>query len=95
MPDDWQAARARNHFSEIVDAAIEGRPQFIRRRDGNEVVVVSRRYFDRTKPNLKDYLLGAGYAEHLVDAFDTALAEARKQGPALAPRARRRAQSEK
>ena len=95
MSDSWQSARARNHFSEIVDAAIEGRPQFIRRRDGNEVVVVSRRYFDKTKPNLKTYLLGAGYVDDMVDAFDTALGEARKQGPALAPRPRRRAQSEK
>jgi PHD/YefM family antitoxin component YafN of YafNO toxin-antitoxin module len=86
MSDNWQAARARNHFSEIIEAAIAGRPQFIRRRDGHEVVLVSRDYFDRTKPNLKAYLLGAGYAEEQSDAFDAALREAREKGPTLAPR---------
>lgn len=86
MSDSWQAAQARSHFSEIVDAAIAGRPQFIRRRDGHEVVIVSRDYFDQTKPNLKTYLLSAGYAEDEDDAFDAALRKA-KEGPTLGPRA--------
>jgi prevent-host-death family protein len=86
MSDNWwQAAQARSHFSEIVDAAIAGQPQFIRRRDGREVVLVSRDYFEQTRPNLKSYLLGAGYAEDEGDAFDAALREAR-EGPTLAPR---------
>jgi prevent-host-death family protein len=51
MSDDvWQAAEARHRFSELVDAAVEGHPQFVRRRDGQEVVVVSRDYFEQTKP---------------------------------------------
>ena len=41
MSDDvWKAAEARHRFSDLVDAAVEGHPQFVRRRDGREVVVV-------------------------------------------------------
>jgi prevent-host-death family protein len=86
MPDNWQAAQARSHFSEIVDAAVEGRPQFIRRRDGNEVVVVSRDYFDSTKMDLKTYLLTAGYAGDEPDAFDEAMRDVRSRLPPIAPR---------
>jgi len=87
MSDSWQAAKARAHFSEIVDAAIEGKPQFIQRRDGHQVVLVSRGYFDRTKHNLKTYLLTAGFADDGADGFDSALREIRKTGPQLTPRA--------
>lgn len=86
MADNWQAAQARAHFSELLDAAVEGKPQFIHRRDGHEVVLVSRNYFDRTKMNLKTYLLTAGYAGDEPDAFDEAMREART-GPLLGPRA--------
>jgi hypothetical protein len=88
MSDNWQAAHARARFAELVEAAIEGRPQFIRRRDGHEVVLVSRDYFDRTKMNLKTYLLNAGFAGDEPDAFDAALRDART-GPQLRPRATR------
>ncbi len=37
-----QAAAARNRFTDIIDAAVGGEPQFVQRRDGKEVVVVSR-----------------------------------------------------
>jgi prevent-host-death family protein len=57
--NNWQAGQARARFAELVEAAIEGRPQFIRRRDGHEVVLVSRDHFERTKMNLKAYLLSA------------------------------------
>ena len=74
MSDDvWQAAEARHRFSEVVDAAVEGHPQFVRRRDGREVVVVSKEYFNQTKPNLKTYLVGAGYADEQDDVFDVAM----------------------
>ena len=86
MSDTWQAATARHQFSELVDAAVEGRPQFVRRRDGREVVVVSREYFEQTKPNLKSVLLSFRFGER-GDAFDRALGEARATlGPALKPR---------
>jgi PHD/YefM family antitoxin component YafN of YafNO toxin-antitoxin module len=83
---EWQATRARGAFSEIIDAAVLGSPQLIRRRDGKEVVVVSRDYFEASKPNLRDYLLTAGYAEG-HDAFDDALRHIRDVEPPLfAPR---------
>jgi len=90
MSDNWQAAQARAHFAELVDAAAEGKPQFIRRRDGHEVVLVSRDYFDRTKMNLKDYLLSAGYAGDEPDVFDDAMQTVRSRLPPLAPRSLRR-----
>lgn len=87
MGDFWQAAEARHRFSDVVDAAVEGRPQFVRRRDGREVVVVSREYFEETKPNLKSYLVGSGYAGEGDDAFDVAMRGVRRQGsPLLRPR---------
>lgn len=87
MADIWQAAEARHHFSEVVDAAVDGRPQFVRRRDGREVVIVSREYFEETKPNLKGYLVTSGYANPEDDAFDVAMRNVRSDGiPAFEPR---------
>jgi prevent-host-death family protein len=81
--DAWQAAEARHRFSELVDAAVEGRPQFVRRRDGREVVVISKEYFEQTKPNLKSYLVGSGYADEQEDAFDIAMRGVRSDSAAL------------
>jgi len=83
MANTWQAAEARHRFSEVVDAAVAGAPQVIRRRDGREVVVVSREYFERTKPSLKTALLTHGYAGEAEDAFDRALREVRAEGLGL------------
>ena len=66
----WQASAARNRLSEIIDQAVAGDPQFIERRDGKEVVVVSRDYFDRTKGNLKTFLLHETYAGPGEEEFD-------------------------
>ena len=84
---EWQATKARAGFAEIIDAAAAGSPQLIRRRDGKEVVVVSRDYFEAHKPNLRDYLLTSGYAdEH--DEFDEAMQKVRESSSAFfAPRA--------
>jgi hypothetical protein len=76
---EWQATKAREALPEIIDGAVAGIPQIINRRDGKEVVVVSREYFDATRPNLKDYLLRAGYADER-DAFDDALDQIRESG---------------
>jgi prevent-host-death family protein len=87
MTDTWQAAEARHRFSELVDAAVEGRPQFVRRRDGREVVVVSKEYFEDTKPNLKSYLVDSGYADEGDDAYDIAMRGVRTESsPLLQPR---------
>lgn len=82
MADTWPAASARHRFAEVVDAAVEGKPQFIRRRDGREVVVVSREYFEKTRPNLKSYLLESGHAGDEDDVFDLALRKVRSEAAA-------------
>jgi prevent-host-death family protein len=85
VSDAWQAGAARHRFSELVDAAVAGRPQIIRRRDGREVVVVSKEYYEQTKPNLKSVLLAHRFGER-GDMFDTVLNETRSTlGTALAP----------
>ena len=80
MANTWQAAEARHRFSEIVDAAVEGQAQFVKRRDGKEVVVVSRDYFEKTRPTLKTYLLTEGFAADGEDAFDKAMRDIRREG---------------
>ncbi len=77
----WKASDARQHMPQIIDAAVEGDPQFVRRRDGKEVVVVSRAYFDSTRPNLKMVLLSDGYSGDGEDAFDQILRDIREDGP--------------
>ena len=83
MTKTWQASDARQHFADLVEAAVHGEPQFVTRRDGKEVVVVSRSYFDKTRPTLKDYLLTAGFAEDGEDAFDRAMREIENEGGLL------------
>ena len=83
MTKVWQASDARQHFSDLVDAAVHGEPQFVTRRDGMEVVVVSRGYFDKTRPTLKDYLLTEGFAEDGEDAFDRAMRDIENEGGLL------------
>ena len=84
---EWPSTKARGAFSALIDAAVEGTPQLIRRRDGKEVVVISREDFEAGKPGLRDYLLTAGYSED-HDSFDDALAQIREDGAAiLIPRA--------
>ena len=78
---EWKATEAREALTDIIDAALEGTPQLIRRSDGKEVVVVSREEFLASISNLRDYLLTAGYAKD-HDAFDDALARVREGGPA-------------
>jgi prevent-host-death family protein len=85
VSDAWQAGAARHRFSELVDAAVAGRPQIIRRRDGREVVVVSKEYYEQTKPSLKSVLLSHRFGER-GDMFETVLNEARGTlGTALVP----------
>lgn len=85
MSDVWQAGAARHRFSELVDAAVDGQPQIIRRRDGREVVVVSKEYYERTKPSLKSVLLSHRFGER-GDLFDAVLEEARATlGSSLTP----------
>lgn len=86
MANTWQASSARHRFTDLVDAAVEGEPQFVKRRDGREVVVVSREYYERTLPTLAGYLLAGGVAPEGEDAFDCALKVIRAEGsPFITP----------
>lgn len=58
----WQATEARVHFPELIEGAMAGVPQIVKRRDGAEVVLVSRAYFDATRPSLRDFLLASAGA---------------------------------
>ncbi len=80
MTAHWQASEARHRFANLVDAAVKGEPQFVTRSDGREVVVVSREYFEKTRPTLKTYLLNEGVADEGEDAFDRALQDIRAEG---------------
>jgi prevent-host-death family protein len=83
--DAWQAAAARHRFSELMDAAVDGRPQVIRRRDGREVVVVSKEYYEQTKPSLKSVLLSLRFGER-GDTFEKTIETARAiVGSSLTP----------
>ena len=73
----WQSSVARGRLSEIIDQAVAGTPQFIQRRDGKEVVVVSREYYDRTKANLKTFLLHEGISGAGEDEFDAIMHDIR------------------
>jgi hypothetical protein len=42
--------------------------------------VVSKEYFEQTKPNLKSYLATAGYADLQDDAFDVVIRDVRRDG---------------
>jgi hypothetical protein len=49
--------------------------------------VVSKEYFEETKPNLKSYLVTSGYADSQDDAFDVAIRGVRRDGiPLFEPR---------
>ena len=87
MNDTWQAgARRGAGFPSSWNAAVEGKPQFVRRRDGREVVVVSKEYYEQTKPSLKSVLLSHRFGER-GDEFDQAIDTARSViGANLTPR---------
>lgn len=73
----WQVSEARSHFADVVDRALAGVPQVIRKRGGDEVVVVSKEAWDRAKPNLRDYLLSSSATAEEYEAFEQGLQRAR------------------
>jgi prevent-host-death family protein len=85
----WQAAAARAQLPAVMEAALAGKPQVIRKRSGQEVVVVSRADYDRMRPTIKEFLLrSAGAAGEDDDAaLEAALRQLRATGAmGLAPR---------
>jgi PHD/YefM family antitoxin component YafN of YafNO toxin-antitoxin module len=82
----WQFTKARANLSDVFDRAL-AEPQVIRHRNGDEVVIVSRKYFEDTKPTLKHALLASrGSGEQDDDPFDAALARIRAGGAAVLSR---------
>ena len=75
----WQASDARNNFPEVMRSALAGRPQAIRHRNGEEVVVLSRADFDAWRPTLKDFLVGGGPCGD-DDELENAISRNRAEG---------------
>jgi len=82
----WQAAEARHKFGDVVDAAVSGEPQLIERRDGKKAVLVSKDYFEATKPNIKTFLLNQGYSGEGEAEFDRILRDVRRDFPDMLSR---------
>ena len=74
--DTWPLQDARAHLSELVDAALAGRPQRITRRGKDAVVVVAVETYERlTAPegDLVDFFQRSPLAEAVAEgeiAFD-------------------------
>lgn len=80
----WQASDAQANFAAVMDGALSGTPQVIRRRSGEDVVVLSHADFERMWTTLKDYLLRSADDD---DTLEDALRCVRGMGAlGLAPR---------
>ncbi len=47
MSDTWLETSAHEHFTELADAAGGNRPQFIRRRNGQVLILISKASLDQ------------------------------------------------
>ena len=81
----WQAAQARHQFSDLLARAAAGKPQVVRRRDGTEVVVLSRAAYEQVRPRLGEYLLTHRYAD-LDDPEERIVEQALQVAQGHAPR---------
>ena len=62
---EWPLHQARNRFSEVVNAALAGEPQFVTRRGKPAVVVIALEEYERLRrleqvnaPSFVEFLLG-------------------------------------
>ena len=69
----WQASDARNNFPEVMKQALAGEPQLVRHRNGDEVVIISRKVYNSLRPNLKEFLLHGGICGENDDLEDAIL----------------------
>ena len=61
-PKSWQLQEAKAKFSEVFELALTSGPQYVTRRNRDEVVISKRSEFERTKshrPHIVDLLLAA------------------------------------
>ena len=77
IPPVWQASEAQSRLPELVDAAIDGAPQVVRRPDGREVVVVARTDVEGARPTVKDWMLDDSLKLAEDDPFFTDIKHAR------------------
>jgi prevent-host-death family protein len=83
----WQLQDAKNRFSEVVDAALDGEPQIVTRRGKRAVVVLSGEAYDRVKTELEstkqsfvDFLLNAPKGEIPIRRVEVAGRRAKLTG---------------
>lgn len=62
--------------------ALSGDPQFVRHRNGDEVVIISRKDFDALRPTIKDFFLAGGPCED-DDELEEIIARNRASGIGL------------
>lgn len=62
LQDTWTAQDARAHFSDVLDAALDGRPQRVTRRGREAVMVVSETEWARRSEARQDL----GFGDHLA-----------------------------
>jgi hypothetical protein len=55
IPPVWQASEAQSRLPELVDAALDGAPQVVRRPDGREVVVMAREAVETEAPAAEEW----------------------------------------
>jgi prevent-host-death family protein len=72
----WSLQDAKNHFSEVVEAASQGTPQTVTKRGKPTVVVLSVTDYERLNGKSKDR---PSFAEHLL-AFPTGKGNFRFEG---------------
>lgn len=75
----WSSSEAKAQLDAIIHAAAKGEPQRIRSADGQEVIVISKRYFDETTPKLKMALLTGEKPGQAGDALDDTLKGSQKK----------------
>lgn len=68
-PAAWPVQAARAHFARLIDEALSGRPQRVRRRGKDVVVVIAAEDYDRLvapKESLVDFFRSSPLAEAIA-----------------------------
>ena len=74
---DWTVGRARAHFSDVIDAALKGKPQRVTRRGKEAVIVVSEETWKMLARPEPDATLGDYLATYPLSPEDIDLTGAR------------------
>lgn len=73
MKDEWKLAEAKNKLSEVVNQALDGKPQAISKRNDSVVVISKDEYQKMTEPreSFIDFLMSAPPLDELDLARDS------------------------